>query len=326
MNKEQIKKVIDTLKPKMSFGHDDIPTKIVKIASEHILRPLTHIINQSLDSGVVPGQFKMAKVISIFKAGDPEQLQNYRPVSLLPVFSKIYEKIMFKKIMSFLNSQNILYKHQYGFRPKHSTIHPIIHLLNNCAQANNNNPRKFTLSIFCDLSKAFDVINHNILIRKLEHYGIRGKAKTWIANYLANRSQYVQFENCKSESQKIECGVPQGSILGPLLYLLYVNDITNCTKANILSVADDTSLFVNNSNITELYEHANTEIQKLFVWFCSNRLSLNAKKTKYLVIKSPQQQCDLSNLYITINEINLERIGKDCKEQSTKLVSISMKI
>ena len=94
------------------------------------------------------------------------------------------------------------------------------------------------------------MINHNILIRKLEHYGIRGKAKTWIANYLANRSQYVQFENCKSESQKIECGVPQGSILGPLLYLLYVNDIANCTKANILSLADDTSLFVNNSNIT----------------------------------------------------------------------------
>ena len=262
VNKEQIKKVIDTLKPKMSFGHDDIPTKVVKIASEHILRPLTHIINQSLDSGVVPGQLKMAKVIPIFKAGDPEQLQNYRPVSLLPIFSKIYEKIMFKKIMSFLNSQNILYKHQYGFRPKHSTIHPIIHLLNNCAQANNNNPRKFTLSIFCDLSKAFDVINHNILIQKLEHYGIRGKAKTWIANYLANRSQYVKFENCKSESQKIECGVPQGSILGFFLYLLYVNDIINCTKANILSFADYTSLFVNNSNITELYEHANTEIKK----------------------------------------------------------------
>ena len=139
---------------------------------------------------------------------------------------------------------------------------------------------------------------------------------------MANRSQYVQFENCKSESQKIECGVPQGSILGPLLYLLYVNDIANCTKANILSFADDTSLFVNNSNITELYEHANTEIQKLFVWFCSNRLSLNAKKTKYLVIKSPQQQCDLSNLYITINEINLERIGKDCKEQSTKFLGV----
>ena len=149
MNKEQIKKVIDTLKPKMSFGHDDIPTKIVKIASEHILRPLTHIINRSLDSGVVPGQLKMAKVIPIFKAGDPEQLQNYRPVSLLPAFAKIYEKIKFKKIMFFFpNSQDILYRHQYGFRPKHSTIHPIIHLLNNCALANNNNPRKFTLSIF----------------------------------------------------------------------------------------------------------------------------------------------------------------------------------
>ena len=151
-------------------------------------------------------------------------------------------------------------------------MHPIIHLLNNCAQANNNNPRKFTLSIFCDLSKAFDVINHNILIRKLGHYGIRGKAKTWIANYLANRSQYVQFENCRSESHK-RFNIRPSSVF-------IVNDIANCTKANILSFADDTSLFVTNSNITELYEHANTEIQKLFVWFCSNRLSLNAQKNE----------------------------------------------
>ena len=131
VNKEEIKTVIDTLKPKISFGHDDIPTKIVKIASGHILRPLTHIINRSLDNDIIPGQLKMAKVIPIFKAGDPEQLPNYRPVNLY--FLKSMKKIMFKKIMSFLNSQNILYKHQYGFRPKHSTIHPIIHLLNNCA-------------------------------------------------------------------------------------------------------------------------------------------------------------------------------------------------
>ena len=132
----------------MSFGHDDIPTKIVKIASEHILRPLTHIINQSLDSGVVPGQLKMRR---LYRYSRPAIRNNYKiiaPSVCYLYFLKIYEKIMFKKIMSFLNSQNILYKNQYGFRPKHSTIHPIIHLLNNCAQANNNNPRKFTLSIF----------------------------------------------------------------------------------------------------------------------------------------------------------------------------------
>ena len=187
---------------------------------------------------------------------------------------------MFKKSMTFLKLQNILYKHQYGFRPKHSTIHPIIHLLNNCAQANNNNPKKLQYLFFF-----IESVWRDILKRKLGHYGIRGKAKTWIANYLANRSQYVQFENCRSESQKLEYGVPQGSILGPLLYLLYVNDIANCTKANIISFfADDTSLFVTNSNITELYEHANTEIQKLFVKIISIK-SICAGSTWYETIK-----------------------------------------
>jgi len=127
--------------------------------------PVTHIINRSLDSGIFPDQLTIAKIIPICKASDCNQLQNYRPISLLPAFSKLFEtKNMYNKVMSFLNSNNMLYKHQYGFRLKHSTIHPIIHLINHSAKVNNSNPQKYTMSIVCDLSKAFDVINHDIHI------------------------------------------------------------------------------------------------------------------------------------------------------------------
>ncbi len=233
---------------------------------------------------------KIAKVIPIFKTSDPTLLQNYRPVNLLPAFSKILEKVMFNKIISFLHSNNVLYRHQYGFRPKHATIHPLMHLLNRFAEADNTQPKELTLTILCDLSKAFDVINHDILAHKLDFYGIRGIVKDCIINYLTDRSQYVQFEMNTSEHCKIDCGVPQGSILGPLLYLIYVNDIANSTQSNILSFADDTSLFMSHSNVNTLYNMANTEMINLYIWFCANRLSLNAKKTKYMITRSPPYQ------------------------------------
>ena len=187
--------------------------------------------------------------------------------------------------MSFLNSQQILYKNQYGFRPKHSTIHPLIHLLHKFAEAANSQPKKLTMSIFCDISKAFDVISHTILIKKLEYYGIRGIVKNWLINYLSDRTQYVEIENNTSSVSKIKCGVPQGSILGPLLYLIYVNDIGKCTEGNVLSFADDTSLVLSHQNPQTLYHNANLEINQIYNWFCANKLSLNAGKTKYIVIR-----------------------------------------
>ena len=314
--------IVNKMKPKTSSGHDEISTKMIKQTINHIILPLTHIVNKSLTTGIVPQQLKIAKVIPVYKSSNHDQLKNYRPISLLPAFSKIFEKVMFNKIMSYLNSKKLFYEHQYGFRSKHSTIHPVLHLLNNCAEVNNMQPKKLTMSIFCDLSKAFDVINHDILIHKLEFYGIRGIAKTWLSNYLTDRKQYVQIENKKSNMCSIECGVPQGSILGPLLYLIYVNDISKSTRENILSFADDTSLFISDSNIDNLFQRANTEINNLFNWFCANRLSLNPSKTKYIIIKSPKQKCNTTGLNIMINNTHLSQVGKHYEEQSTKFLGV----
>ena len=178
------------------------------------------------------------------------------------------------------------------------------------------------MSIFCDLSKAFDVISHTILIKKLEYYGIRGIVKNWLINYLSGRTQYVEIENNASSVSKIKCGVPQGSILGPLLYLIYVNDIGKCTKGNVLSFADDTSLVLSHQNPQTLYHNANLEINKLYNWFCANKLSLNAIKTKYIVIREPYDKSDITGLSLSINGVPLSQIGNAYGEKSTKFIGI----
>jgi hypothetical protein len=318
----QVIDATNKLKPKLSSGHDDISTKLIKETINLIHRPITHIVNRSFHTGVVPTKLKIAKVIPIFKNSDNSLIKNYRPISLLSSFSKILEKIMYDKVTSFLDCNEILYKHQYGFRAKHSTIHPILHLINQCAEANNSHPKEHTLSIFCDLSKAFDVINHNILLNKLNHYGLRGIVNCWFQDYLSNRMQYVEIEKSKSKLCSIKCGVPQGSILGPLLYLIYVNDIPCSTHSNILSFADDTSLYLRNSNLTELFREANVSMNSLYEWFCANQLSLNATKTKYIIIRAQHSHCDFTGLNIEINNTRLQRIGSQLKEKSTKFLGI----
>ena len=194
----------------------------------------------------------------VYKSSDKDQLQNYRPISLLlPAFSKIFEKVMYIKVISFMETKDMFYKHQYSFRSKHSTVHPIIHLLIECAEANNHTPKECTLSIFGDLSKAFDAISHDILIKKLNYYNIHEIKNTWFVSYLSDRFQYVDIDGHKSSFCPIIWGVPQGSIFGPLLYLIYVNDISMLTDAKILSFADDTSIILTHSNPVTLYTNAN---------------------------------------------------------------------
>ena len=230
---------------------------------------------------------KLAKIVPIFKNRNTKLFNNYRPISILPAFSKILEKIVCNRLLHFLESKNILYKHQYGFRKIHNTIHPVIHLLKDIANANDKASKNRTLAVFLDLSKAFDTISHNILLKKLEHYGVRGICNNWLSSYISNRKQYTQVNEHRSSLKETTCGVPQGSILGPILVLIYINDISNSTELNLLSLADDTTIYCSETTLDENRKKATSELSKILDWLHANRLSLNINKTNFTIIRSP---------------------------------------
>ena len=213
--------------------------------------PLSHAFNLSIIKGHVPLQLKVDKIIPIFKNGDPLCLDNYRPISLLSAFSKVLEKIICNRLVVFLESNNLINKNQFGFRKKHSTVHPIIHLLNKVTEASNN--KKVSLAIFCDLhKKAFDTVDKEILLKKMQKMGIKNLELNWFRSYLDDRKQFVNVGEAESCILNITKGVPQGSVLGPILFLLYINDLPECSLLTTLLFVDDTTLFASADSMEEL--------------------------------------------------------------------------
>ena len=236
----EFEKLIDELDIKKAAGSDGIPCHLIKLTKAIIAPILSSLFNVCIFKSIFPDIFKIAEVIPLFKGGDMHILGNYRPISLLPLFGKLFEKIIAKRLTDFLEANNVLTSHQFGFRKSYSTELAAINL--NDHLLNKLDKKEYTCTIFLDLAKAFDSVNHKILLAKLEKYGIRGAAHDLFRSYLTNRWQYVKLNNTKSELMSIDIGIPQGSILGPILFLLYINDLPNASNFFARIFADDTVL------------------------------------------------------------------------------------
>ena len=303
---KEIIEISKSFQSNKSPGYDQISMSAIKQTIHLISKPLTHIINLSIAHGFVPNEMKIARVIPLFKAGDKALITNYRPISILPNFSKFLERVIYNRLLNFLNKNNILTENQYGFRKNYSTCLALIDLYDKISLAIDN--QEFAVGVFLDLSKAFDTINHEVLFDKLAYYGIRGLALEWVKSYFSNRSQFVQFNEHYSGSKNIRCGVPQGSILGPLFFLLYVNDIVHVSRIiELILFADDTNIFLSHKDPIHLTNILNIEIEKLSNWFKSNKLSLNLTKTKIIVFK-PRQRKLHHSFQLRINGQCIEQV------------------
>ena len=295
---EEIIKIVKTFNPNKSPGHDGFGNFIIKKVIYEISEPLTDIFNLSLSTGIVPNELKIAKVIPIYKKDDTEVFSNYRPVSVLPCLSKILERLVFNRYMNFIDQNNILNNKQFGFRSNHSTYMAITELVDKIVKAVEKN--EATVGIFLDLSKAFDTINHDILLYKLNHYGFRGVALEWLKSYLTDRKQFVRYQMHDSGHKTIQCGVPQGSILGPLLFILYINDIVNATSLfDVILFADDTTLLYSHPDIASQNDIINNELQEICNWFQANKLSVNASKTNYMVLGTQYNTAKYTDVNLT---------------------------
>ena len=285
VTEEELVLLFNRIKINKSYGADMIHPRLLKDGKQHVIKPLVHVFNLSISTGHVPTIMKLARVVPIFKGGDTGNTGNYRPISVLSTVSKLLERVMANRILSFLNSMNFFYLLQFGFRKNHSTKMAVAEFANYVYQQIEK--KNMCVGIFIDLKKAFDTVNHEGLHRKLEHYGIRGVALDWCQNYLTGRKQYVQLGNYRSEQSVISCGVPQGSILGPLFFLIYVNDLQNCLSHGTARLfADDTNIIYCGQNINTLRQHATNDLNLLTEWFKVNKLALNVTKSNFMVIRS----------------------------------------
>ena len=279
------------------------PTVLLSV-SDLLGKPLAFLFNRSILGGIFPECLKTSKVIPIYKKGSKNDVSNFRPISLLSVFEKVFEKLIHKRLVSFWNKNDIIYKHQYGFRSNHSTTLAITEITDFIYKTLDQG--NFILGLYLDISKAFDTVCHDILLKKLSHYGLRGSIYNWFKSYLQDRKQYVLINGSSSTIQHVRHGVPQGSVLGPLLFLIYLNDLPNClTFSNLRLFADDANSFTCHKNLQILKTQAEQDLANIANWMTLNKLTINIQKTNFTIfspfIKKPE-----FNLFDEINLRNYQ--------------------
>lgn len=277
--------LLKNIKTDKATGLDKIPCRLVKEATQVIAVSLCYIFNKSISSGVFPVDFKMAKVTPIYKSELKDNMNNYRPISVISPIAKVFERIIYNQLYSYLQTNNLLSKHQSGFRSSHSTATSLIDAT--MEWLSNMDNGKFNSVVFLDLSKAFDTVDHSILIQKLRLYGLSVQTLKWFESYLTDRTQCCSINGHFSSFKKIKCGVPQGSILGPLLFLIYINDLPNCVHhSKPRMYADDTNLTTSGRSLKKVIQSTNKDLSNIKQWLLANKLSLNATKTEHMFIGS----------------------------------------
>jgi len=280
---EKIIKITKGFHSNKAAGYDNIPMSIIQNSIETLSRPLSHLINLSFITGTVPHQLKISRVIPLFKSGDKRCFSNYRPVSILTSFSKIFGKKIYNRLSDYLLKFRILYDNQFGFRKGYLTLFALIDLVDKISSAIDNN--EVAVGFFMDLSKAFDNVNYEILFTKLEHNGIRGSSLQWIKSYLSNRCQIVQYNNFFLPFNLFYVG----SRKAQYLVLCYFWFILTISVAKVILFADDTNLFFSHRDPIGLNNILN-EITKFFQWLTVNKLSLNTDKTKFIIFRPRQKK------------------------------------
>ena len=301
---KEVADMIDNLDDKKSPGPNGIPVILLKKFKEFFSFWLAKLINLCFETGVFPDLLKFAKITPLHKKESKLDFQNYRPISLLSIYSKIFEKLIYFRVYAYLVKYNLITSKQFGFRSNHSCNHAIISLTEHVKKLLDDG--HVVCGVFVDLEKAFDTVHHEILCDKLNAYGLRGKVNDLFKSYLSNRKQFVSLNGFESSIEDITCGVPQGSTLGPLLFLLYINDFRLClTDASSGHFADDTFIIYNSKKLKTIETVINYELKQVIKWLRLNKLSLNAGKTELIFFHSSSKKIDFSNVFINFNGIRL---------------------
>ena len=310
---KDIRDAFAKVKTTKSFGVDNISSYFLKLALPCIEISLAFLFNTSIETSQFPDSWKVARITPIFKEGDKTEKSNYRPISVLPVISKLFEKLVFNQLYHYMKENSLFTSDQSGFLRLHSTLTCLLKMSDDWY--NGLDLSKLVGLVFIDLKKAFDTVDHDILCKKLELYGVQQRELSWFRSYLSNRKQFCRVNGVDSNVAEIDVGVPQGSCLGPLLFLIYINDLPQAVQdSSVTMYADDTSLCHQSHDLTQLNEAINSDLKKLETWLNGNKLSLNVAKTHSMLISTKQKGSSLTSrneaLELKIRENELEVVQK----------------